>query len=194
MAINPIKLVGNWAEGYAMDVHTIRSIYLGEDQYGRPEFDNTRSEIGELVYQLKYKYKEEVVYDIIKMINPFLRRWKVINNVDLVIPVPPSKKDRKFQPVFLISEKIAESLNKPIDLELLEKIDLKQLKNLGPEEKTKAISGSILKHKKFERNVNILVIDDLYESGSTLRETCDVLRKDRYVKNIYVLTMTKTKG
>lgn len=179
---------------YAMDVHTIRSIYLGEDKYGRPEFDNTRSEIGELVYQLKYKYKEEVVYDIIKMINPFLRRWKVINNVDLVIPVPPSKKDRKFQPVFLISEKIAESLNKPIDLELLEKIDLKQLKNLGPEEKAKVISGSILKHKEFERNVNILVIDDLYESGSTLRETCDVLRKDRYVKNIYVLTMTKTKG
>ena len=60
MTINPIRLVGNWTEGYSMDVHTIRSIYLGVDEYGHSKYDTTRSEIGELLYQLKYKYKEEV--------------------------------------------------------------------------------------------------------------------------------------
>ena len=32
--INPKKLIGPWKEGYALDVHTVSSDYLGEDQFG----------------------------------------------------------------------------------------------------------------------------------------------------------------
>ena len=33
MGINPIKLEGDWDEGYALDVHTIHSEFL-ESDYG----------------------------------------------------------------------------------------------------------------------------------------------------------------
>lgn len=49
--IHPIPLYGVWDIGYALDVHTIKSIPIGEDAYGHLHFDNTRSEIGELLYQ-----------------------------------------------------------------------------------------------------------------------------------------------
>ena len=33
--INPIKIYGEWKEGYAMDLHTISSEYLGENECKR---------------------------------------------------------------------------------------------------------------------------------------------------------------
>lgn len=52
--INPKKLAGRWRAGYALDHHTTSSVYLGDDELGHPAFDTKRSEIGELLYQLKY--------------------------------------------------------------------------------------------------------------------------------------------
>jgi competence protein ComFC len=194
MPINPIKLLGNWEEGYAMDVHVINSIYIGDNEYGYPEYDTTRSEIGELVYLLKYRRKENAVCDKITLIDPFLRSWDAIKNVDIVIPVPPTKKHRLFQPVYLIAEEIAGLLGKPISSNLLERISSEQIKGLAPEAKIERIRGTIIKHKKFSRKVDLLLVDDLYETGATLMEICNVLRRDTNVNNIYVLTMTKTKG
>jgi hypothetical protein len=51
---NPIKLHGVWQGGYALDLHTIGSTFLGTDSFGHDVFDTTRSEIGELLYRLKY--------------------------------------------------------------------------------------------------------------------------------------------
>jgi len=193
MSIRPIKLVGNWDEGFALDNHVIESIYVGEDQYGRSEFDTTRSAIGELVYQLKYNNNTEVIYDIMELVKPFLEEWNMINKIDIVIPAPPSNKNRNYQPVFLISESVAKFLGKPIVFDLLEKINSGQIKNMDSSEKAKAISGSILKKKKFKKRVNILLVDDLYKSGTTLNEVYNVLKQDENVNNIYVLTMTKTR-
>jgi len=49
------EIKGNWKKGLAFDLHTVASVYLGVDEYGHGRFDNTRSEIGELIYQLKYR-------------------------------------------------------------------------------------------------------------------------------------------
>jgi competence protein ComFC len=194
MPIDPIKLNGSWTDGYAMDVHVISSEFLGYNEFDNPEFNTIRSEIGDLVYQLKYKNKRSKVNDIINLIDPFLEQWTVLEDIDVVIPIPPTKKNRPFQPVFEIANTIAQHINKPIIFDLLEKNDSEQLKNLTQEEKNNAISGSIVKHKKFIRKVNILLIDDLYKSGTTLNEVCKILKKDVNVNNIYVLTMTKTKN
>jgi competence protein ComFC len=77
---------------------------------------------------------------------------------------------------------------------LLERADDSQVKNLSLDQKDKVVRGSIIKHKKFKRKVDILLVDDLYQTGTTIKEVCNVLSKDRNVNNIYVLTMTKTKG
>lgn len=56
-----IEITGNWAKGFALGLHTLSSKYLGEDEFGHKHFDTIRTEIGELVYQLKYKKDNSVV-------------------------------------------------------------------------------------------------------------------------------------
>ncbi|MGO1369913.1 ComF family protein [Senegalia sp. (in: firmicutes)] len=194
MSINPIKLEGNWKEGFAIDYHVVKSEYLGEDCYGRAQFETTRTEIGELIYKLKYRSNKKVVYDIIKLISIFLKKWGISNKVDVVLPAPPSNKNREFQPVFVLAEEIAEFINKPIYLDVLTKKSITQIKDIDVVEKEKTIRETIVMNKSSKRKVNILVVDDLYESGTTLNEICRVLKRDQNINNIYVLTMTKTKG
>ena len=44
VTINPIELSGNWTQGYALDIHTINSTFIGYDEYGHEVFDTRRSE------------------------------------------------------------------------------------------------------------------------------------------------------
>lgn len=56
MRINPIKIFGVWKEGYALDKHVERSIFIESDIYGNPQYDTERTEVGECLYRLKYRY------------------------------------------------------------------------------------------------------------------------------------------
>jgi len=55
LAIHPIRIPGRWRDGYALDVHTVASTYLGDDEYGHARFETSRSAAGELLYRLKYQ-------------------------------------------------------------------------------------------------------------------------------------------
>ena len=56
MNVNVMKITGNWDLGYVLDWHVESSDFLGHNQFGRAEFDTKRSEIGEAVFQLKYRH------------------------------------------------------------------------------------------------------------------------------------------
>jgi hypothetical protein len=49
------RLAGPWVQGFVLDVHTLGSVYLGDDEFGHPVFETTRSELGNLLYRLKYQ-------------------------------------------------------------------------------------------------------------------------------------------
>ena len=49
LSINPKEISGKWRAGWALDAHTLSSIHLGNQM-----FDTKRTELGELVYLLKY--------------------------------------------------------------------------------------------------------------------------------------------
>ena len=93
MGINPIKLEGNWNDGYALDIHTVSSEMIGEDMYGHMQFRSVRSEIGELIYYYKYRNRHENLAKLMKLVQPFLDKWTAISDVDVVIPVPDLKKN-----------------------------------------------------------------------------------------------------
>ena len=187
-----IKLRGKWTEGYAIDKHTLHSTYVGENEYGHPMFDTKRSEIGELIYQLKYQEKKNIINDIMVLVKPVLDNWQIGAKVDIIIPIPPSDISRTFQPVFLIAEAISDYLNIRMSTQVLKKSKHEQLKNAGINEKSDLIKGSITKDKNFKKKDNILLVDDLFDSGATLNEAVAVLKSDINVADVYVLTMTKT--
>lgn len=46
-SINPIKLIGSWIEGYALDYHVLSSEYLGVDAFGKDIFETKRTIMGD---------------------------------------------------------------------------------------------------------------------------------------------------
>ncbi len=187
------KLEGNWVAGFAFDLHTLNSEYLGQDEYGHDRYNNTRSEMGELVYQLKYQHDSSVVNKIVDL----LQEINGFNKMDVVIPIPPSNKNRVNQPVYSIATEFGKRFGITVYLDFLEKSKGSQeLKGITePDERQKALKNSMniaKNHDLFGKS--ILLIDDLYRSGSTLKVATELLYSEAGAKNVYVLTMTKTRS
>ena len=85
-----IELWGNWVAGHAFALHTLGRRYLVQSEHGHDSFNSTRTEMGELVYQLKYQQDLTVVS---KIIDP-LQKIEGFNKIDVIIPIPPSDKNR----------------------------------------------------------------------------------------------------
>ena len=106
-----IEIKGNWAKGYALDLHTSKSEYLGKNEFGHDQFDTKRTEMGELVYQLKYKKDDSVVQQIIAEVKKCISG---IDKFDFIIPIPPSNVNRPKQPVQLVCEALSKEFNVPL--------------------------------------------------------------------------------
>ncbi len=52
----------------------------------------------------------------------------------------------------------------------------------------------LLTQLKFFKGRNILLFDDLYRSGETLKAVAQILKNKAGVKNVYILTITKTRS
>lgn len=190
--IHPIQLTGSWDIGYALDTHVTNSVYLGDDPYGNPYFDNTYSEIGELLSKFKYSHVYGNLNDIVSTIVLFLSQHPEMNDFETIIPVPPTK-NRMYQPTIEIGKALAKSLHKYFVEDVLEKDPRVESKGLSAEDKYR-LSGTITQKKHATRKHSVLLIDDLYKTGATLSECVSVLRQDPQIDKIYVLTVTKTKN
>jgi predicted amidophosphoribosyltransferase len=192
--INPKRITGCWTEGFALDFHTLSSEYIGDDEYGHPQFDTKRSEIGELLYRLKYRKDNSVLDDIITTVSQFI---KSINwTVDLIVCVPPSRKGRKFQPVPPIAIGIGRALGIGVCVDIVVKVkDTPELKNIFDfEERMRILKDAFEIRDPVVAGHSILLFDDLYRSGATLNAVSRLLQQEGKVRNIYVLTLTMTRS
>lgn len=190
-----IQLLGNWHKGIAFDRHIQQSIFLGEDDFGHPQFDSQRTEMGELVYQLKYHHQW---HNVVKIVDLLVNNISGFQNFDMIVPAPFSQ-TRQNQPVVLICQELSNRLKllyqKDVPVcELLQKTSGTQLKNVD----SKSEKLTILRSDMVVQNQNlsgkkILLIDDLYDSGATLEVATEKLLAQNAQK-VCVLTMTKTKG
>lgn len=187
-----ITLEGNWAVGVAFDLHTLGSTYLGVDEYGHDQWDTTRSEMGELLYQLKYQQRPTVVSDIIALLDQI----KGIETLDAIIPVPSSDKTRKFQPVELVASALAHKAGIPFMQDVLAKTDAAtQVKNMQDmDSRIETLEQQLLlQNATGLQGLNILLLDDLYRSGATLQVATRLLYAAGCAK-VNVLTLTKTRS
>ena len=187
------RLEGKWKKGLAFDIHTIASDYLGPDEYGHDKWDTTRSEMGELVYRLKYRGDKSAIEKIVDL----LKGIGGIEKFDAIIPVPSTKRGRAFQPV----DEIAKALGAQRDVEVLvgfleRKAGGKELKEASdPDKRKNLLEGTIVvASDKDISGKKVLLIDDLYRSGATLNVATDILYEKANVDSVSVLTMTKTRS
>ena len=76
--INPQEIHGNWRAGYALDFHTVSSRLLPDGTY-----DTERTEIGELIFQVKYRHDRSKIQPIAEIVAQFVREEFTVNG-DLV--------------------------------------------------------------------------------------------------------------
>jgi len=186
------KLKGNWRRGLAFDLHTVESTYLGVDEFGHNRFENTRSEIGELLYQLKYRNDKSATSKIIEL----LKKLTGIDTFDVIIPVPSSKKNRRFQPVDEIAKALGQDRGVDVLVGFLEKKSGQELKEIDSQEERQELLNNAISISGDEdiEGMKVLLLDDLYRSGATLEACADLLYNEADVGDLCVLTMTKTRS
>ena len=188
-----IEIIGNWSKGKAYALHTLASTYLGVNEYGHASFDTTYSDMGELIRQLKYRNDRSVVPNIVSLIDNI----SGIETFDYFIPIPSSNKERAFQPVDVIAEAIGARRGVEVLTGFLEKKPGgPELKNVDdPDERKILMKGAIhINMSKDIRDKSVLLIDDLYRSGTTLEAATEILYEKAGVRKVCVLTMTKTRS
>ena len=187
-----LTLDGNWRKGKAFDLHTVSSTYLGTDEFGHDRYDNQRSEMGELVYQLKYRDDKLATGRIVELLD----KIGGIEKFDIIIPIPATKKNRKFQPVELIASALGERRGVKVVTGFLVNEGSEELKSItDPLARDELLEEALqLKGKPQVVGKTVLLIDDLYRSGSTLRIATRLLYEEGNAEAVSVLTMTKTRS
>ena len=187
-----IELKGNWKSGYAFDLHSLYSLYLGDNGYGRPTYDTKRTVMGDAVYKLKYQYDKQQLLKIKDLLQDDPNFLAFIQNIDIILSIPPTIK-RDFQPVTEIAKQIAKTFQKSFLENVLSSTNTQQMKNVPTEKKYKTISDTVtIDFSKLNKNLHYLIIDDLYDSGSTLKAYVDKFVQNGYDK-VSVFTLTKTR-
>lgn len=195
--INPKKIVGRWRAGYTLDFHTTSSVYLGVDEFGHDQFDTKRSEVGDLLYQLKYKSDASTVAAIVDAAVGFVDRWKRGGGlvVDVLVPVPPSRQ-RPTQPVLLVAEALAQRLGVPCAANAVTKVrDVPELKNVYDfNERDRLLAGAHQIDKAQVDGRKVLLFDDLYRSGATMNAIASALYDSGAAADVFALTITKSRS
>ncbi len=183
-------LYGPWRAGFALDFHT--------------RFDGdvaSRGVIGDLVFRYKYRNEKNLARELASRWAQLLREQAGLPKFDAVLPIP-STTVREFDPVGNLATALAAELGIPALFGVLVKTRVtqpqKELHALA--QKQANVRGAFTLKGEMQgafllkgglRGKQILLVDDLYDSGATLQEAARVLQRAG-VAGIVVLTLTKT--
>lgn len=185
------EIKGPWDQGWVLDKHTLKSTYLGDGPSGRPQFDSVRTEVGQATFLLKYRNQ----WDRAPMLAQAVAQavCPKLDAIGFIVPMPASNQ-RVRQPVNEVATELGKILKVPVFNSLLAKTpNGKSLKDLTTkEEKLAALAGTMHVNDAIGNagRWNVLLIDDLYDSGASMEAAAVALRKYPKVGRIYVAALT----
>ncbi len=196
MNINPKMIIGNWADGWALDQHTLHSSTDGSDGAMHPEFATERTELGEAVFKLKYRNDRSLVEPIAGTVADFIRGRAELADIRCILAVPPSDTRRSFQPLQALADRIGSLLGLPAPDDFLFKaratVPLKSI--AGKRSRRLELEGVFdVIDQRFE-SMHILLFDDLFRSGETLKAATAALLFQGNAAKVSVVTMTSTRS
>lgn len=188
--INPRQLKGPWHEGYALDVHSTGSEFLGYDEYGHEQFDTKRTDVGELLYRIKYKGDETALAELADVMAELVKSKGISSEV--IVPVPPTRV-RRVQPLFKIVNALGQRLGIPVISTAVKKSGGAELKNIYIyEERRKVLENAISVDPQQVAGKRVLLVDDLVRSGATIAAVAEQLTAAGAM-TVHVIAATQTR-
>lgn len=155
--------------------------------------------IAQLISSFKYKDKQEIA-KILGDLLVYTYASATFEDIDYIIPMPISYLkllNRKYNQVTLLAKYLSKYINIPVKSNVLFKIKhTKAQASLKLKQRLQNVKGSFAIKKRnynFVKNKNLLLIDDIVTTGSTINEASNVL-KSIGAKKIYVLIVARVKG
>jgi competence protein ComFC len=181
---------GNWHQGWTLDVHTTASTRLPNGT-----FQTIRSPLGQRLYQLKYMDDRGQVMPLARTVASFVRRLRPHIDIAGIIAVPPSNLARPFQPVPALTSALGQILRLPAPADYLVKCrQTVPMKNVADAHTRVAqLQDAICVVDDRFRGRNVLLMDDLYRSGATMRAATSALMDQGSVARVYALALTRTR-
>ncbi|QZY54324.1 ComF family protein [Crassaminicella profunda] len=151
----------------------------------------------ELVHKLKYKNHRYIAYHMAEMMISQLKKHD-LNDIDYIVPVPLyKKKERKrgFNQSELLSKYIGKVMNWKVEKNNLIKIkDTKSQNQLNKDERKNNLENAFFVQAKEDFvDKNILLVDDVYTTGSTIDACSKEIRKAK-PKEIYSISFATGKN
>ena len=167
--------------------------YFSEHTY-LYKYDDIRN----LLLDFKFKDKSYIYRGLVELIN-CKEIKKFLKEYDLVISVP-THISRKIDRGYNQSDLIAKQISKVFKIKYIKNVVYKKENTISQnklseeDRKTNVINVFSFNKKKKEliENKNILVIDDIFTTGSTVKECAKTLKEACNINKIGVLTIAKT--
>jgi len=191
MEVNVKELEGIWDKGFSLDKHTISSTPIGYNDYGHMQFDTIRPEAGEALFQLKYRSDfTQILIIASQMYESLAEKYPFVS---FIVPMPASKQ-RQRQPVTEIARSLANLMKVPcLDEFLIKNKATPAMKDIdGRDEKVKTLENAFSINDTLRDGLyDVLVVDDLFDTGSSLEAATNVLKSCGKIQHVYVATVTR---
>ncbi|MDQ1817487.1 ComF family protein [Massilia sp. CCM 9210] len=191
MNVDVLEIEGLWDRGFVLDRHSVKSALTGVNEHGCQRFATEYTEVGHALHALKYQQDFDQVKPLAKALHAHIipRTAKI----DLVVPMAASSR-RPRQPVNAVAAYLAAMLKVPVKKNFLVKAPgSPPLKDIASRnEKEAALAGRLSLAHDLDGGgpFDVLVVDDLYETGASLDAACRALRECEKIKAIYVAALT----
>jgi len=119
-------------------------------------------------------------------------------NFDIITSVPLTNKrlrSRKYNQSAILAQELARKLNKKCNNLLLKKTkETKVQAGLSKKDRQKNLKNAFKVNPRYKEQLtakNILIIDDVYTTGSTLNECARTLKREGFTGKIYGLVLAR---
>ena len=143
----------------------------------RFKFRNQRNYAAVFAKELEGRYGEQI------------RRW----GIDALIPIPLHKKKQKsrgYNQAELLAEKLSEYVGIPVEKNVLKRVrNTHPQKDLNPAERNWNLQNAFAIEEGWKPAKTVLLIDDIYTTGSTMDKAAEILKKSG-VGKVYFLSIS----